>query len=761
MQSAMNILVIGGGPAGLYFSILRKMADPSANITVIERNPKDVTWGFGVVFSDETLHHFDEADPISAKAITEGFIHWTDIEIHFKDNLLRSGGHGFAGIARKTLLKILHERATELGVKIQWHETCHPDDPRIKDADLVVIADGVKSPMRTVHADHFKPTLQQRHCHYIWLAAPIRLNTFTFSFKETSFGTFQIHAYPFRSEDPSRQETALSTVIVECNASTFQKAGFATLPTEESIAFVQHLFTEELQGAPLLSNNSSWTRFGHLTCEHWVHHNMVLIGDAAHTAHFSIGSGTKLAMEDAVALSESFDGTRDVEQALVHYEQERKNLVARIQRAAMQSMEWFEQVDRIKHLDPQTFAFSLLTRSRKITHENLRMRDANFIESVDSNYQSRSQKTTGAYVGSALAPAFVPLTLAETTFANRVMVSPMCQYMAKDGVPNDWHLMHYGARAVGGAGLLMCEMTNVEAEGRITLGCAGLWNSEQRDAWKRIVDFAHAQSDTKIGIQLGHAGPKASTELPWDHPQSGIMSLGTPLAWPTLGPSAKAFAPTLQTPRPMNEVDMERMISLYETSTRLALEAGFDVLEVHMGHGYLLSSFLSPLSNVREDAYGGSLHNRMRFPLRVFDAVRSIWPYAKPLSVRISATDWVEGGFSDDDAVGLSHALKAHGATLIDVSTGQTSIEAKPLYGRCYQSPFSERIKHEVGIPTITVGNIANIDYVNTMLAAEKADICALARPHLLDPHFTLRAAQALGMQDKVAWPKPYLSSKS
>ncbi len=741
----MRINILGGGPAGLYLAILLKKRDPSHEIVVLERNAPDDTFGWGVVFSDETLGNLEEADAESFAAIRQAFAYWDAIDIHYRGEVIRSRGHGFCGLSRKRLLGILQERAGALGVALTFH-TEVDDVERLRDCDLFVAADGVNSKVRARYEDVLRPHIDLRKCRYMWLGSPQSFEAFTFSFRENEHGIFQIHAYQF--------ERDTSTVIVECDEASWRNAGLDRASTEESIEYCRRLFAEELGGRPLLENRSRWIQFPTITLERWHFENVVLIGDAAHTAHFSVGSGTKLAMEDSIALADALRDPGDLGAALDRYEDERRPWVGKTQKAAQQSLEWFESVRRYWHFEPTPFAFSLLTRSRRITHENLRVRDAELVERADRWYLEHAGQPLPPPGRAPATPMFTPFRLRELTLENRVVVSPMCQYSAVDGVPNDWHLVHLGARAVGGAGLVFTEMTDVSAEGRISPGCAGLWNEAQAAAWKRVVDFVHASSSAKIGVQLGHAGRKGSTKALWE-------GMDEPLDegnWEVMAPSPIAYGPGMQVPRAMTRADMERVRDEHVRAAELALAAGFDLIELHFAHGYLLSSFLTPLSNRREDEYGGSLENRMRYPLEVFEAVRAAWPAERPISVRVSATDWVPGGFECDDAVVLARALKARGCDVIDVSTGQTSPLAKPVYGRMYQTPFSERIKHEAGIPTIAVGNITSADQVNTILLAGRADLCALARTHLEDPHFTLRAARELG-QD-VRYPSQYLLAK-
>ena len=742
-----RIVSLGGGPAGLYAAILIKKAHPKAQVEVHERNRPDDTFGWGVVFSDKTMEGFRTVDPESHDAIVADFHHWDDIEVRHRDVTIRSGGHGFCGIGRKRLLNILQQRASSLGV-VQHFEHEVDDDAAWRDADLVIAADGVNSRTRTRHADVFKPDIDVRKCRFIWLGTTRPFDAFTFAFERTEHGWFQIHAYQFSRD--------LSTVIVETRDETWRAHGLDLATTEESIAFCERLFARHLDGHRLMSNarhlrGSAWLRFNRVLCERWHHGNLVLIGDAAHTAHFGIGSGTKLAMEDAVSLVTHVTRSSTIEDGLVRYHQERSLEALKLQNAARNRMEWFENVDRHARLEPWQFAYSLLTGSQRIGHANLRLRDPAYVEQVEQSLATRSG------VEDRRPPMFTPFTLRGMTVVNRVAVSPMAQYSAVDGLPGDWHLVHYGARATGGAGLLFTEMTCVAPEARITPGCTGLWDVAQRDAWRRIVDFVHAHSLAKVCLQLGHAGRKGSTQVGWqrmDHP----LASGN---WPLIAPSPIPYIEGCSaTPKAMDLEDMRRVIDQFGRSTELAAEAGFDMLEVHAAHGYLLASFISPLTNVRTDGYGGDIAGRMRFPLEVIRAVRAKWPSERPLSVRISATDWAEGGLSEEDLCRWVTALRDAAVDIIDVSTGQTVSDQSPVYGRMWQTPFSDLVRAESGLPTIAVGNIYEVDHVDTIIAAGRADLCAIARPHLADPSWTLRAAaeQGFALQH---WPPPYLSAKS
>ena len=744
----MKINVIGGGPAGLYFSILMKKARPNAQISVYERNRPADTFGWGVVFSDETLTHFRDADEPTYEAITGDFVYWNAIDIHFRGERLRSRGHGFCGIARRRLLQILQQRAAELDVDLHFETEIGPADiDRLhREADLLIGADGVHSRVRSRFEGDFRPRITPGKARYIWLGTSKRFDSFKFFIHTDDPGVFQVHAYPFDADT--------STFIVETSEEAFERAGFDAMPVEQSIERLQTMFAEHLDGHPLLSNRSTWTRFRLVECETWYRDRTVLIGDAAHTAHFSIGSGTKLAMEDAIALVGVLARHDDVQAALAAYEDERWVDAAKLQKTARTSQRWFENLPRYVDDPPLCFAMNLLCRSKRVTHENLRIRDPDFVAAVDRDFADRAGL---ADVDPPPPPMFVPYDLGPVRVRNRVVVSPMCMYSAEDGTVGDFHLVHLGSRAVGGAGLVMCEMTAVSPTARITPGCAGLYRDEHVEAWARIVRFVRAHSDAKIGIQLGHAGRKGATKRPWEgRPDEPLPEAE---AWPILAPSPLPYQPYSRTPKAMAREDMDAVREAYVAAARRALGAGFDVLEIHMAHGYLLASFLSPITNRRDDAFGGDLDGRLRYPLEVFDAVRAVWPKDRALGARISAVDWIEGGNTEEDAVAIARALARHGADFVDVSSGQTDPAQRPEYGRMYQTPFADRIKHEVGIPTITVGAILGWDHVNTIVASGRADLCAMARPHLFDPYLTLHGAAEQG-HDDVRWPPQYLAAK-
>lgn len=749
----MRVAVVGGGPAGLYLSILLKAADRGIDITVFERNRPADAYGFGVVFSDETLDGLHQADPETFQDISDRFKHWGEIEIRHPDgSRFVSGGHGFAAISRRALLEVLVERAVELGVDIRiLHDVASVAD--LGPADLIVGADGANSMVRREYANRFDATLQPQRNKYIWFGTNKVFDKFTFIFEETPQGLIWAHIYPFSNQ--------ASTFIVETTPETWAALGLdknADIPLPpgvsdlDSLSRCEAIFSTHLDGFGLLDNNSKWLQFGTITTQRWYQDNVVLMGDAVHTAHFSVGSGTKLAMEDAIALADSLLEAPDIEKALYNYQQRRQPEAESLQRAAKASLEWFEGVDRYLGMEPEQFAFSLLTRSQRITHDNLRVRDPEYMNEV-LRWYAASEHRTPRPIDPSVPPMFHPMQLRDLTLPNRVVVSPMAQYSAIDGVPNDWHLVHLGSRAVGGAGLVMTEMTCVSPEGRISPACTGLWNDEQTEAWARIVDFVHRETDAKLGLQLGHAGRKGSTKRMWEG-DTDPLDDGN---WEVIAPSPLRYRPDSQIPREMTGADFELVVDQHVQAARRGAELGFDILELHYAHGYLLSSFLTPLANQRDDGYGGTLENRMRFPLEVFAAVRSVWPAGKPISVRISATDWAPDGFDGDDAVAFSAALKAAGCDIIDVSTGQTTVDADPEYGRLYQTPYSDRIRHEVGIPTMTVGGVSSVDDINTILVAGRADLCVIARPHLIDPYWTLNAAIDLGYTGH-RWPDQYLS---
>ena len=746
----MNIACLGGGPAGLYFAISLKLRNPAHEITVFERNTPDDTFGWGVVLSEETLRNLAANDPVSAAAIHSHFAYWDDIAVCIRGERIVSTGHGFCGIGRRRLLELLQERADRLGVMLRFETRADNPTPFAEEYDLVVAADGLHSRTREAYREHFRPHVDLRRCKFVWLGTRQKFDdAFTFIFEETEHGWVWAHAYQF--------DASTATFIAECSQSTWDALGFESMSQAESADVCRRIFAAHLGGHSLMSNathlrGSAWLNFPRVLCETWSHRNVVLLGDAAATAHFSIGSGTKLAMEGAVALAESLVEEPTMEEAFARYEERRRVEALRLQSAARNSLAWFEDVERYLHLDPVQFNYSLLTRSQRISHENLRLRDPRWLQSAERWLQARA----GAPNTPVRPPMFAPFALRDLRLENRVVVSPMAQYKAVDGTPGDWHLVHYAERAKGGAGLVTIEMTCVSPEGRITPGCTGLYADEHTAAWKRITDFVHRETGAKICCQLGHSGPKGSTQLGWE-------TMDAPLPegnWPVVAASAVPWSPRNQTPRAMSEKDMARVAGEFVAAAERAEEAGFDMLELHCAHGYLLSSFITPLTNCRDDDYGGSLDNRMRFPLRVLSAVREAWPAHKPISVRISANDWVAGeGITAEASVDVARAFKRGGADICDVSAGQTSIRARPEYGRMFQTPLADRIRNEGRMATMAVGNIYEADHVNSILLAGRADLVCLARPHLADPYWTFHAAAALG-DEGVEWPLPYLAGR-
>jgi len=743
----MKVAIVGAGPGGLYFAILARKAWPDWEIDVYERNRPDDTFGFGVVFSDETLGAFRDYDAPSYEAIRRAFAYWDDVDVVFKGQAIRCGGNGFCGCSRVTLLKLLQARGRELGVRMHFqHEVGGIED--FADADLIVAADGINSRIRETHKAHFRPSVDLRANKFTWLGSTRPMDAFKYFFRETPHGIVLAHCYQY--------EKGASTWVIETGADTWEKFGFDKQDEDEMCRTLEGVFAEELAGHRLVKNRSLWRNFPTIRNETWVMDNVVLVGDAKATAHFSIGSGTKLAMEDAIALFEAFRAHAEVKPALAHYDAQRREDVEKTQHAAEVSLSWFENMSRYWDMDPLQFAFGVMSRSKQITYENLRLRDPGFLAAV-AKWFAEKQRSLGydVDVANPPPPMFTPFRLRGMLLENRVVVSPMDQYMAVDGMPGDWHLVHLGSRALGGAGLLFTEMTCTSPEARITPGCTGIWNEAQAAAWKRIVDFCHAQSKAKLCMQIGHAGRKGSTQLGWermDHP----LERGN---WDLVAPSPLPWSGDSQAPREMTRADMDRVREEFVRATRYAQAAGFDMLEIHCAHGYLLSSFISPLTNLRTDEYGGTIRNRLRYPLEVFRACRAAWPQDKPMSVRVSATDWAPGGLSEADLLAMAGEFKAAGADLIDVSTGQVVPHQKPVYGRMYQTPFSDQLRNDAGIATMAVGNITTADQVNTIVVAGRADLVALARPHLANPYFTLQAS-AWYQHPGQHWPLPYLSGR-
>ncbi len=746
----MRIACVGGGPAGLYFAISMKLHDASHDIVVIERNLANDTFGWGVVLSDETLFNLSANDADSADKIRRDFIYWDDVAVHKRGTVMRSGGHGFCGIGRRRLLQILQDRAHSLGIGLEFDTEVDNLDA-YRSHDLVLAADGVNSKVRDRYADVFKPDIDVRASKYIWLGTNQKFeNAFTFIFEERPEGWIWAHAYEFD------RDTA--TFIIECSEATWRRFGFDQMDQGETLAACERIFANRLGGHRLLTNarharGSAWLNFNRVLCDRWSHGNIVLMGDAAATAHFSIGSGTKLALESAISLAGFLHSEPTRAAAVARYERDRRTEVLKLQSAARNSTEWFENIERYLLLDPVQFNYALLTRSQRIGHENLRARDRTWTANAETWFEHTA---TGEMPAATRPPMFTPFRLRGLELANRIVVSPMAQYRAIEGAPTDWHFVHYAERAKGGAGLVVTEMTCVSPEGRITPSCTGIYAPEHEAAWRRIVEFIHVETDAKVAIQLGHSGPKGSTQLGWE-------TMDAPLEadnWEVMAPYPVAWSPVNQVPRAMTRTDMDQVRNEFVRATHMADRAGFDMLELHYAHGYLLSAFITPLTNRRTDNYGGGLENRMRFPLEVFRDVRAAWPAAKPISVRISANDWVGvEGITPHDAVDIVRMLKSAGVDIVDVSAGQTSIRAQPVYGRMFQTPFSDRIRNEVGIATMAVGNIYEADHVNSILMAGRADLCCLARPHLANPYWTLHAAAELGYS-KQGWPKPYYAGR-
>ncbi len=746
----MRIACLGGGPAGLYFAISMKLRQPDAEVVILERNKADDTFGWGVVLSDETLDNLKQIDPVSAASIKEHFAYWDDIAVHHQGQKMLSTGHGFCGIGRRQLLILLQARARELGVDLRFETDVKSASSYAKEYDVVVASDGLNSIARTEFKDVFKPDIEKLRCQFVWLGTKQKFDdAFTFIFEQTDKGWVWAHAYQFDDDT--------ATFIVECSQKTFDAFNFGELNQQQSIAICEDIFKDHLGGHSLMTNanhirGSAWIQFPRVLCEKWSHNNVVLLGDASATAHFSIGSGTKLALESAATLAQCLSDEPDLAKAFAQYEDARRLEVLRLQSAARNSVEWFEDVERYLHLDPVQLNYSLLTRSQRISHENLRLRDAQWLESAERWFQEQAGVSPDSQVR---APMFAPFQLRDLQLKNRIVVSPMAQYKAVDGCPTDWHLIHYGERAKGGCALLYTEMTCVSPTGRITPGCPGLYQPEHEAAWRRLCNFVHLETQAKICCQIGHSGRKGSTRIGWE----GMDKPLTDNNWELISAAAIAWSDDNAIPREMSRNDMDAVNQQFVDSVKMADRAGFDMIELHAAHGYLISSFISPLSNTRNDEYGGSLANRMRYPLEVFEAMRAAWPANKPMSVRISANDWTDNGVKPEEAVEIAKLFVAAGSDIIDVSAGQTSTSAKPVYGRMFQTPFSDRIRNEAGIATMAVGNIYEADHVNSILMAGRADLVCLARPHLADPYWTLHAATQLGDRQEV-WPLPYEAGK-
>lgn len=706
----MKITVIGGGPGGLYFSILTKKARPDWEINVYERNKPNDSFGFGVVFSDETLGEFLKRDMQSYELIRSKFAYWDDIIVARDGEQVSIAGNGFCGCSRKTLLQLLHQRCQEEGVNLHFEQNID-DLSKFKDSDIIVAADGIGSTIRTQYQNEFGTNIQLKSNRFVWMGSTKPLDAFTYFFRTTPYGLIVAHTYQY--------EEGMSTWIFECTDETWKNSGFEVKNEADTVAKLAEIFKDELDGHSLITNKSHWRQFPHVTNKNWYHNNIVLLGDAKATAHFSIGSGTKLAMDCAIGLFDALMANPDnVQNAFAEYEKKRRNPVEMIQYAASVSLEWFENMNRYKKYPFYQFSFGCMTRSKKVTYENLRLRDQSYTDKVLQEFNQKHNNNTNA-------AAFSTYKLRELELPNRIVMSSMGQYSAENGLINDWHLQHYTSRAIGGVGLIITEMTAVSEKGRITLGCSGIYTENQVDGWKKITDFVHKNTSSKIGIQLGHSGRKCLIEN-----------------YELLSASAIPFNEKAKIPKAMTSEDMNEIVNQFVLATQNAEKAGFDLIELQAHHGFLLASFLSPLTNKRTDDFGGSIENRLRFPLRVFTEIRKVFPQHKPISVRISANDWAENGISEEDVVTIATAFKNTGADIINVSTGNTVEHQQPQMGRMWQTPFSDMVRNSADIPTITTGNITDIDQINTIILSGKADLVALGKPLLLDPYF-VRKAQA------------------
>ncbi|MEX3007816.1 bifunctional salicylyl-CoA 5-hydroxylase/oxidoreductase [Hoeflea sp. TYP-13] len=752
----MKITVVGGGPGGLYFALLTKKQRPDWTIEVFEQNRDDDTFGFGVVFSDDTLDEFLSRDPETYEKIRDHFAYWDDIAIHFKGEEVRCAGNGFCGTSRFTLLRILHERCEELGVVLNFSDRIEPAElgVRFADSDIIVASDGINSAIRDHFADAFQPSITIKSNRFCWMGSTRPMDEFNYFFRMTEHGIICAHTYQYQAD--------ASTWVFEMDEACWQGHGFEEFDEEGSKVKLEAIFADELQGHGLLLNRSNWRKFPRIFCEKWYHENIVILGDAKASAHFSIGSGTKLAMECGIALSDAVleHGEQSVEVAFKAYDDERRTPCQIIQHNADVSLAWFEHMGRSWDMDPMQFSMVVMCRAKSITYDNLILRDPSYVEAVDTAWYERYYRETGIDVRrSRPTPMFTPFRLRELEIPNRVVMSPMAQYSAdENGDLTDWHFVHYTSHALGGMGMIYCEMTCPSPDARITLGCPGMWTDDHEAQWKRIVDFVHANSDTKFCMQLGHSGRKGSTQLGWEKMDYPIADADK--NWPLLSASPiPYFEGISQVPQELDRAGMDRIRDDFVQGAERAARAGFDMLELHCAHGYLFGSFLSPLTNRRTDAYGGSVENRLRFPLEIFEAMRAVWPQEKPMSVRVSATDWKEGGLSEEDLFAIANAFHDAGCDLIDVSAGQTVPDQQPVYGRMFQAQFAEAVRNVPKIATMAVGNITEAAQVNTILHTRRADLVALARPHLWDPYFTRRAAATYGAEVG-HWPPQYLTGR-
>lgn len=747
MSAPLRIAVIGGGPGGLYFALLTKKRLPDAEIDVYEQNRADDTFGFGVVFSDETLDEFLSADPQSYDLVRDSFAYWSDIVIEHEGRRTIVGGNGFAGCSRKRLLDILQTRCRGVGVRLHFEQAVDAAsvEARFADRDIVVVADGVNSPIRQRFASEFGVSIIEQRNRFAWLGSTRPLDAFTFFFRMTRHGPFCAHTYQY--------EEGRSTWVMETTPECWAASGLGHMSEAQSARFLEEVFAEDLKGHRLLTNRSIWRNFPTISCARWSHSRMVLLGDAKATAHWSIGSGTKLAMECAIALANAVVAhSRDIAAAFAAYEKERRTPVEITQHNAQVSLKWFEDMPVHWGKAPMEFAFSLMSRGKSVTWDNLKLRDASFLEEVEQEFYARYEAKTRRRVAAARpTPMFTPFDLRGVTIPNRVALAPMAQYSAEAGDLTDWHFTHYAARALGGAGLLFTEMTCPAPDARITPACAGLWNDRQESQWTELVKFVHGNSPAKVALQLGHAGRKGSTRIPAEGEDRPLARYN----WPLISASPLPYLEGVSDiPAEMTRGQMDRVIAEFAAAARRGARAGFDMLELHCAHGYLLASFLSPLANRRGDEYGGAAARRARFPVEVFAAIRAEFPTDRPVSVRLSCSDWAEGGLTLEDLRIIAGAFKDAGADIIHCSSGQTVPWQKPVYGRMWQTPFAEFVKNAVGIATIAVGDITLPEQINTIIAADRADLCALARPHLNNPFFTRQAAGHYGVKAAAAgWP--------
>lgn len=757
----MKISIIGGGPGGLYFALLTKKARPDWEIEIFEQNRPDDTFGFGVVFSDSSLDEYEDRDLVTYERMRDEFAYWDDIDISYKGHMIKCRGNGFCGTSRVHLLNVFQERCRDLGVKMTFEERIDAQsvEERFAESDMILVADGIGSAIRDAHSgpDGFDVSVSTRSNRFCWMGSTKAQTDFRYHFKETSHGIICAHTYQYD------QDTA--TWIFEMSDECWQGHEFKEFDEEGSAAILQTLFKDELDGHSLILNRSNWRQFPRLFCNNWSVGKMVILGDAKASAHFSVGSGTKLAMDCAIGLFEAVVEhleTGGTEAAFQAYDSARRIPAQIVQHNADVSLAWFEHMQRSWDMDPYQFAMVVMCRAKSVTYDNLILRDPEFVHAADTEWYQRYFEESGYdYRDSRPTPMFTKFRLRDMELTNRVVMSPMAQYSAdEDGNLTDWHFVHYGGASRGGMGLMYVEMTCPSPEARITLGCPGLWTDEHEAQWKRVVDFVHASTTTRICMQLGHAGRKGSTQLGWEEMDHPIMA--DDKNWPLMSASPLPwFSGESQVPAEIDRAGMDKVRSDFVQAARRAERAGFDMLELHCAHGYLLASFLSPLTNQRTDEYGGSIDNRLRFPLEVFTAVRAVWPEAKPMSVRISACDWKVGGISEDDTFAIAQAFRSAGCDLMDVSAGQTVADQRPTYGRMFQAGFAEAIRNVPKMATMAVGAISDAAQVNTLLHTRRADLVALGRTHLWNPFFVRQAAAWYGVDiDDGEWEKQYIAGQ-